>query len=294
MPEQRPWASSGGLPTPHVAKAALHVAAIVDQRGSAEAEAQESYWHHATGGTYAPVDLERGQELLLAVGLLVALDDRLIPTPELGELLEGSADAAVATLSLKALQLAGAPGDDAAASDALSALVPDPAQREALLIALGRRFDDAQRRLVGEIGEEIVMAAARAELNSMGRPDVARQVQRVSLLSDQLGYDIRAPRVVGPQRLLEVKASVVHDGDAQVKLHLTRNEADTGAAYGDWSLVLCHVDDIEQRCGHVLGWCHASALTDLLPADATSGRWEQAGVELPLDRLVPGLPGAVS
>ncbi len=43
----------------------------------------------------------------------------------------------------------------------------------------------------------------------MGRSDLARDVRRVSLLSDQLGYDVNAPRVAGPPRLLEVKATTV-------------------------------------------------------------------------------------
>ncbi len=49
-----------GLPSLHIARAALHVAAIVDRDGSRAPEAQESYWHHATGGTFAPADLDRG------------------------------------------------------------------------------------------------------------------------------------------------------------------------------------------------------------------------------------------
>ncbi len=51
---------------------------------------QESYWHHATGGIFAPADLDRGQHLLLNLGLLVELDGKLTPAAELAQLLEGS------------------------------------------------------------------------------------------------------------------------------------------------------------------------------------------------------------
>ena len=53
----------------------------------------------------------------------------------------------------------------------------------------------------------------KAVLRALGHHDLARAVRRVSLVSDQLGYDIRAPHIERPPRLLEVKAttSVAND-----------------------------------------------------------------------------------
>ena len=109
------------------------------------------------------------------------------------------------------------------------------------MIGLARRFDETLQRLVGDIGEEIVVNAARSELRAMGRPELAREVRRVSLLSDQLGYDVSAPRVSGRPRLLEVKATTAELVGPSVNAHLSRNEADTGAALADWALVICAI-----------------------------------------------------
>lgn len=279
------------LPSLHIARAALHVAAIVDRRGSVLADAQESYWHHATGGTFAPVDLDRGQRLLLDVGLLVEVDGTLMPATDLEGMLEGTVDDALTVLAEHVLagglaDLAEPPHD----SSQLAELVPDAARREEVLLALSRRFDDARHRTVGEIGEQIVVRDARCELVTMGRQDLAREVRRVSLLSDQLGYDISAPRITGGTRLLEVKATTAAGSGI---VHLSRNEAEAGIKFSDWALVLCLVESIDQRAGRVVGWCSAGVISQRLPTDRTGCRWEQTRVELPIGQLLPGLPGVV-
>jgi hypothetical protein len=176
----------------------------------------------------------------------------------------------------------------------LGELVPDAARREELLLALRRRFSDTHQRAIGAVGEELVIAAARHELITLGHPDLARAVRRVSLLSDQLGYDVTAPRISGPRRLLEVKATVIEPTSDDVLIHLSRNEANIGAATGDWSLVICVVEDVEERRGRLLGWCSASTFAALLPTDSRTGRWEQAAIKLPVAGLVAGLPGPVT
>jgi hypothetical protein len=291
-----PWALATGVPSRHVAHAALHVAAIVDGRGSRAVDAQESYWHHATGGTFAPSDLRLGERFLLDAGLLLNMDGTLILTVDLRELLAGTIEDAVIALCVRSLDVSrGADPDSGGQRDQLDRdlgeLVPDAMRREELLLALGRRFSDTHQRAVGAIGEELVVAAARHELIILGRQDLARAVRRVSLLSDQLGYDVTAPRVAGPRRLLEVKATVIEPTSEDVLIHLSRNEADIGAATGDWSLVVCVVEDVEERRGRLLGWCPASAFADLLPTDGRTGRWEQAAIQLPVAGLVAGLPG---
>jgi len=289
-----PTQGGTGLPSAHIMQAALHVATIVDRGGSPRLDAAESYWHHATGGTFAPVDLDRGQHLLLSLDLLAELNGKLTPTAELAQLLEGSAQDALAALCQRALAFVPSTELEAPGVAAqLAQLVPDAARREELLLALARRFDDRQYRVIGDIGEEIVVFEARAELRDMGRADLARYVRRVSMLSDQLGYDVNAPRITGPPRLLEVKATTSSSVDNSVTIHLSRNEADTGATFPNWALVVSVVDNVDQRLGHIAGWCTATVLGDLLPHDGVAGRWDQASVEIPLERLFPGLPGVV-
>jgi hypothetical protein len=173
-------------------------------------------------------------------------------------------------------------------------LVPDPSRREELLISLGRRFDDSLQRNVGEIGEDVVVDAAREELAALGHTDLVRDVRRVSLLSDQLGYDVSAPRVGGGPRLLEVKSTTGDELKNAWSVHLSRNEADVGAAFPEWALVICVVTSVEQRAGSVVGWCPRGELDDLLPSDGPSGRWEQALVEIPAALLSGGLPSPVA
>jgi hypothetical protein len=128
----------------------------------------------------------------------------------------------------------------------------------------------------------------------MGQDDLGRAVQRVSLVSDQLGYDVSAPRVGGGPRLLEVKASALEPSEGSIGLFLSRNEHRAGLTLAGWSLVICIVDDVTHRTGRILGSCSAFALEDLLPTDASTGRWNQAWILLPVARLAPGLPGPVA
>ena len=270
------------------------MAATLDSRGSRIIDAHESYWHKATGGLFAPPDLQRGQRLLVNCELVEERDGTLYPKLELQMILAGALDEAVTAIYGRAVahqeSALSWSSQDAAAE--LAGLVPDAKRREELLLALGRRFDDADRRLIGAIGEEVVVAALRAELDSLGYPELARSVRHLSLQSDQLGYDIAAPRIAGPDRLVEAKA--VTTIDETVTVHLSRNEAEVGLRYRDWALVLCHVSDRELREGEVVGWLPASTLAPVLPVDSPGGRWETATVELDVDQLIPGLPSAVA
>jgi len=115
----------------------------------------------------------------------------------------------------------------------------------------------------------------------------------LSLESDQLGYDVSAPRVVGANRLIEVKATTaLHD--ETVSVHLSRNEAETGLRYRDWALVVCLVTDSVRREGEIVGWQMATALAPALPVDSTAGRWEVATLLMNVADLLPGLPPAVA
>ena len=253
----------------------------------------ESYWQRATGGVFGPGDLAAGQQLLIEVGFLLERGDTLVPMPELAELLEGTAEDAAAILSARwaAAEVDSGQNREEAEQQLLVA-VDDPEAREELLLALGRRFDDAARRRVGEIGEELVVRAAREELRRLGRADLARAVRRVSLISDQLGYDVTAPRLAGPPRRLEVKATNQVAERESITIYLSRNEADVARRVPEWALVICEVEDVETRDGRLLGWCAHRSFEADLPSDTDRGRWEQVRIELDPSHLVPGLPSA--
>lgn len=291
-PEPQPprsWAAAGGLPSAYILHAALHAAALIDAEGSIVDQARESYWHRATGGEFSAATLRIGEELLLDTGLLVERDGRLHLTSALAMLLEGSVEDAGAGVALEASSLIDFP-DQHPASAELQALVPDAQRREELLLALAQRFDDRRRRLIGDIGEGLVLSAAREELTSLNRPDLARRVRRVSLESDALGYDITAPRLLGEPRFLEVKATT--GADEPIRIHLSRNEARVGSIYAGWSLIVCRISDPDERVGEILGWCHAASLRSRLPSDVDGGRWESAELDIWPNELLPNLPPA--
>lgn len=273
--------------TRHVVRAALHVAAVLGQGSSPVVVARESYWHRATGGQFAPPDLRLGEDALVEAGFVLRDDDLLTLTPLLAELVDADAHDAIEALAVALLAARHLPTDEPGATEeVVVALIDDPARREEVLLALGQRFDDALLREIGAIGEELVVAAARAELEGLGHHSLARQVRRVSLISDHLGYDVTAPRIAASPRLLEVKATARDRG----VVFLSRNESDTGHRFADWSLVLCVVDEVESRTGTITGWCHHSDLAALLPVDSGGGRWESASIEISHLNLRTGLP----
>jgi len=292
-PDPRPaWADPNGLPTAYCIASAMQVATAIDAEGSLVKDARETYWHMATGALHPPADLERGEVLLEDLGLVERRDQRLFLTPVLRVLLTGSLEAATALMIVRACE--GMADNDSDLMDAeglaeaLEACVPDVAQRdECVRVALGK-FDDARRRLVGEIGEEVVHEAARRELAELGHATHASAVRRVSLESDGYGYDIVAPTVHGVPRLLEVKAST-SVGDSVV-VYLSRHEATVGLREPAWSLLVCEVTDVELRAGNVLGWLPARSIAAQFPIDQEGGRWESVQLTLAVDSLHPGMP----
>jgi hypothetical protein len=281
-----------------VARAALHVASILGARPAAMGDARESYWHHATGGTFSPADLRLGEQLLIDCGLVEMHDGGLVAAQGLGELLEGMLEDAVVILchSMLAAQAARM-GPRAPSIDELSAalrpVIVDEERRRELLLELGCLFDDTHRSLIGALGEECVVEYARQELRELGHEELARAVRRVSLVSDQLGYDVVAPRIDGAPRLLEVKTAADRP-PAEFEFFISRNEAQTGLRTRDWALVACAVLDEQEGTAEIIGWCPGATLRDRLPSDAEYGRWTQAQLSIPLTALHAGLPRLVS
>lgn len=283
-----------GLPSEHVLEAAVHVATLLDDPSSAAADARESYWRKALGGSFGPSDLHLGERLLVDIGLVIETDQHLSASAELRTLLEGSFEAIASIVASRVLELTPPAVESGSLEGSLSKLIPDAERREELLTALGRRFDDSRRREVGAVGEQLVIDTAREELRGLGYADLAREVTQLSLETDQAGYDISAPRINGPKRLLEVKATTAKDPD-RVSIYLSRNEADTGQRFeSQWALVVCRVLDVDKKQGELLGWLPVSSLRSFLPLDTDRGRWESAELEIDVAELLPGLPGATN
>jgi hypothetical protein len=94
--------------------------------------------------------------------------------------------------------------------------------------------------------------------------------------------------------MLEVRTTTAANVGPTAAIHLSRGEAHTGQRLADWALVICAVDDVEQRQGRIVGWCRHDTIADALPHDTTTGRWEQARLELCVAGLMPGLHSSIA
>jgi hypothetical protein len=271
-------------------RAAVYAARLIDNYGSPIPAARIAYLLYPSDALYPPEDLRLGERLLLDCGLLAERDEHLYPSARLSELLALDEDACHEIVFERAVEtsyeVTASASLPSTGADVLRRLIPDPDRREAFLLRLQNKFDQAQRDLLGARGEEAVVAAAVEELTEAGRDDLASRVRRVSQLSDDLGYDVVAPRFDGNRRL-EVKTTGVA-ADELFRCFVSRNEADWGQLDPDWALVACTLsshDEVE-----LVGWCRASTLEPYLPTDTENGRWSSAELQLPVTLFLPGLP----
>ncbi len=292
------------VPSGHQVAAAFHVASLVGPEGTKQVALTASFTHTATGGVFSTADLERGRDLLIRSRLLSSREGNLRRSPRLNILLGlpqahaiGLAllallDAAPPTWAAVAIREDGIsdeliPDDDARA---LAEVWTDPLERERALIALGSRFDPRALEAAGEAAEIAVVMKCRRALERLNRPDLASTVQRVSEISDQLGYDVLSPTLSGDAMRLEVKSGSAQ-GDG-VECIITRNEVSRGLADPTWALVFCHARS--PRIARVLGWCDGAALRGRIPVDrSVEGRWMSARIRIDRSELRPGLPSHV-
>lgn len=289
------------VPPAHVLRSAVRAGRALDASGTPLMTAHASYVLLPTGGLYHCEDLMRGEQLLVESGLVGCVDDVLYPSFRLQLMLslceEDACEILLATaLSERApLWLSAASRGNTLSSelipdadfDALAETIADPARREALLLALGNRYDPEGDIKLGNIGEELVLAECRAELSAAGRGDLAERVQRVSLISDQLGYDIVAPTLGEGSRRMEVKTT--RSSNEVIQVMISRNEAEVGVRDPWWALVVCRIS--REDTPSIVGWCRGDALKPVLPTDQDpQARWASAVLRLRTSQLTPGLP----
>ncbi len=293
---------AAGVITAHQAGAALLTANTLCARGRcSRQEAADAYARTATNAVYSTRDLGAGQAILERAGLVVEVDGLLQVVGEIDQLLALSAEQARETLAGRYLTLAdplwlaAAAGEDHVAwelvpeheAQALAGLFVDLAEREAFLLAAARRVDPDRDARTGRLAEEHVVAACRAQLGHAGRADLAERVRQVSLTSDQLGYDVTAPRLDDSSRRLEVKGTRTQGSTFTVTV--SRNEARQAARDADWFLVACRVaaDDTTT----LNGWLAGAQLEAFLPEDPVErGQWRSVDIELDESMLTAGLP----
>lgn len=284
--------------------ATFWVGHILGHDGEDARVAHESWANLPLGGTVDFAELHAAERALIDVGLITQHCGRLHAAPEL------AACTAEASTAMDSIELALALVLDresplwlrtAAAEEsnikyellpddvraALSVVIPDPDRREAFLLARAAKVEVHERTLLGDEGEEAVVAGCRTQLAQAGAAEMAAAVRRVSSISDELGFDVSAPRIDGSTRRIEVKATRSHVG--AVRVFVTRNEIITGLADPDWYLVVVCCEHNGNRA--VLGHASAAELLPMLPTDQHSrGRWQMARLRLSVVELEPGLP----
>ena len=292
-------------PTAHELQAAVVAGRLIDGGGSTRTSLSASYASAVTGGIFRTHDLERGQQLLERAGLVAVEEDWCTPSAECLQVCELADDVAAelllqiilttdpplwlyAAISADEVRWENVPEQDQAA---LRQSITEADRREALLLGLGQKFDADAQAALGAEGEEHVVAACRRYLTEVGREDLAREVRRVSLVSDALGYDVTSPDTTGQRHRLEVKTTTgVGDSERTLNFYVSRNEAKVGQGDPTWALVAVRKDSVTGVIS-IVGWCRADTFADALPNDPESwGRWASARIYLDEEKLKPGLP----
>jgi len=242
---------------------------LLDGRPHSIELARSAYRSTSTGGEHSSLDLVEGENMLVALGMLMRTSTMLRPAIRPAIALHALVDDEVEELV------------DRVSSSGLTEGSPSEHCLAEFLSALGAA------------GEEAVVTACRAELAALGATDLVAAVERVSLVSDYFGFDVRAPRIgAEPPRLLEVKTQIGRRA-AAFRFHLTRNEYDVGRDEPQWAMVACAARGADLVQVDVVGWCNAETLRPYLPTDG-NGRWTEAVVVLPKNALRPGIPAAVT
>lgn len=290
-----------GVPSQRELTAAYWTGRVLTSEGLTREDRHASFRTLPIGGRVDFADLRAAEVLLRGAGLAHEDAERLTPSLALQQICELPEPAAIEPLLAAILErsapvwlVAATGGSDLrndlvpdGAQQTLESVLADPARREAFLLARGRRVEIEQRAAIGELGEQAVVAAAADELVALGRPDLAANVLQVSTISDELGYDVTAPRMDASTRRLEVKTTQA--ATTVVSFFLSRNEAAVGLADPDWHLVICALrneTDVE-----ILGWVRADDVAERFPLNGhPDGSWESARIRIPTAALAGGLP----
>lgn len=147
----------------------------------------------------------------------------------------------------------------------------------------------AQRKVIGDAGEELSLAHEHSRLRDEGFPELALQVQWLSRESDAYGFDIlsfmgRQGPTASERLAIEVKSSSLPRG-SWFHFFLSSHEWDTAAQLGDkyiihvWTRVDPGPPAIAREGGPVV--LQSSELIEHLPGPAQCGKrcqWESAEI----------------
>lgn len=253
---------------------------LVGPNGAEASSLSDSYLHLVSDKRFPVPDLKLAEAFLFFGGFLIENDGYVRRT------LEPEAEHVPEMLAMSGVS--GGADPDAMVRD-LEPFIDSENDRKDIVAWLHESADDEARSRLGALGEEFVVAQCRDALENAGRPELASQVRRVSLVSDAYGYDVSAVRTTSGSkpRLIEVKTSGLGWNPARV--YLTRHEFNVAMQnQGDWFLVL--VDASREAELQLLGHLTPELLAPHAPLNRGHGRWETMRIGIPLALLTPGLP----
>jgi len=291
MPIDTARVLSAYVPDRHLLRAALVAATCLDVEDQPLDLVRRSLAHLPTDGLFSLDHLHLGEEVLVHARVAIRRNDcirlrvRCSSVQELAHaFLEHSPPPWLGSATRHGrLDSAMVPEDDART---LEDIFGSPERRDQILLALARKFDADHRRELGLLGELAVVRNCRQQLIDAEHRELAERVLHASLVSDQLGYDVRTPIVAGGVLRLEVKTVV--GLDEQVRFYLSRNEWDVGSWDSTWRLVVCR--RISQESAAVEGWVTGEELVPSIPRDTEAARWQSVELSIPSSLLNPGPP----
>lgn len=283
------------VPSPHILAVALKTARCLHVENQSLELFRGALVHLPSDGLYTLDNLLEAEELLVRAcvaerdGTSIKLIAPIPPSIELlaSRYLEHSPPAWLGAATKSGdIDYTMVPTEDARI---LADVLGDPDRRDCLLLAIGRKFDDRYRQQLGREGEEAVVVACRRHLQAAGASELADEVMQVSLISDQLGYDVRTPTLAGGVLRLEVKTEATANEDP--RFYLSRNEWETGIRDAVWRLVVCR----REPSGDIIvtGWVDAESLRTHIPPDTGAAKWQSIVIVLPSAEINPGLPDLV-
>ena len=293
----RPWSR-------RLLLAACWVLRLIGESGELERKVRQSWVNLPIGGRVDIHDLSFALSELKKIGLITERDGFLSGTSEALDACQADGMDAERLLYFVILQTAmpiwvisGTGNGDVIHDELipdqelslLEQLFESSESRESFLLSLARKFDNESQAQTGLEGELFVLSLCSQELENAGRTDLIPKVVHVSLISDQLGYDIVAPNISGENRRLEVKSTRAIGANG--RFYISRNEFEVGLRDPNWFLVLVKVGEPNE----LLGWIEAPAIVGCSPTDTCdeaigNGRWEVAKMTIPSSAIQRGLP----
>lgn len=260
------WLDANGQVSEYVANCATLAMSVIDLKGSLVDSVNHSYTKLSTNGVFTSSELALGGRLLIDVGLVVEENNFLYLSNMAKSLRDGEENHLKKVILISAKRLL-ENESKFSVKDADSVFSPINN------IPKLQTLNHAVLEKIGAAGEEFVLQTIRSIFLNINRPDLARLARRVSLISDEFGYDIEVMTPSGNGLNIEVKSSVEMPKD-RVEFFMTRHESIVSRNLQNWYLVSCYLADVERPAGEIIGWIDNSILVDVWPIDSAVSYWK--------------------